>query len=345
MHPLWARRTLKSADPNATVLDPFCGGGTVLIEARRQGLAALGNDINPVALRLARLRTANGPDLELLRTEGERCAEGCSKRRNTPFSQLASGETRLPRHVLAGLISLRDEIEQTQSPHIREILLFALSPLIDKFAARADRQAPRVSKGAVAKHFMNRVERWIEVYESMPDAAFGRVERADARWLPWKPESVDIVLTSPPYPGVLDYAGAQARRLQWLGHDHSMRGLVRKEIGRRSGNDDWADSMRRALLQISRVTKSGALVYMVVGDGVTRGQAVYTDRVLQSITRQLPLKFVASVSQIRPHFHNESSRAFSHRPRGEHFILWRRTGSTTRRPRTNSRSYSEDRDS
>ena len=326
MHPMWARRILEATREKSVIMDPFCGGGTVAIEARRMGHDALASDINPIALRLARLRTHAGPDLELLRQHAERCAEKCTKRRTTPFSELASGEKRLPRHVLAGLISLRDEIEHVDHPHIREVLLFAMSPLIDKFSSRADRPAPRVPKDAVPRHFLERVTRWADAYRDMPDVPNSHVERADARWLPWRPGSVDIVITSPPYPGVLDYVEAQSRRLRWLGRDASARGASRKEIGKRSGNDDWAESMRPAFQQISRSTHPESLVYMVVGDGVSRGRPVFTDRALQTVTRQLPLKFVASVTQLRPHFHQQTSHAFARRPRGEHLILWRRTG-------------------
>ncbi|AEJ40663.1 Modification methylase MvaI [Sulfobacillus acidophilus TPY] len=41
----------------STLLDPFCGAGTVLVEAARQGLEAWGNDLNPLALKIAQART------------------------------------------------------------------------------------------------------------------------------------------------------------------------------------------------------------------------------------------------------------------------------------------------
>ena len=40
------------------VLDPFCGSGTVLVEAMIAGRRAVGTDLNPLAVRLARLKTA-----------------------------------------------------------------------------------------------------------------------------------------------------------------------------------------------------------------------------------------------------------------------------------------------
>jgi hypothetical protein len=48
---------LRALKPDAqTLLDPFCGAGTVLVEAAHQGLAPWGNDLNPLALRMPGLR-------------------------------------------------------------------------------------------------------------------------------------------------------------------------------------------------------------------------------------------------------------------------------------------------
>src|SRR5262249_30208950 len=59
MHPLTARRLVEAfSRPGDAVLDPFCGSGTVLVEARLAGRGAVGVDANPLAVRLARLKTA-----------------------------------------------------------------------------------------------------------------------------------------------------------------------------------------------------------------------------------------------------------------------------------------------
>ncbi len=71
LHKYWARkphnvvaaflRTL--VPPGGAVLDPFCGSGVVLAEARALGLRATGIDLNPAAALLADV-TANPPDPE-----------------------------------------------------------------------------------------------------------------------------------------------------------------------------------------------------------------------------------------------------------------------------------------
>ena len=59
MHPAVAQTVLRelSIGGGATVLDPFCGSGTVMVEAMRAGWHSLGSDLNPMALRLARVKT------------------------------------------------------------------------------------------------------------------------------------------------------------------------------------------------------------------------------------------------------------------------------------------------
>ena len=51
-----ARREIeKSTDGNPPpILDPFCGGGTIPLEAQRLGLKALGGDLNPVAVLISK---------------------------------------------------------------------------------------------------------------------------------------------------------------------------------------------------------------------------------------------------------------------------------------------------
>src|SRR5262245_8312440 len=66
-HPLLARRLADSLSPQKTVLDPFVGSGTTLIEAARRGARGFGVDINPLAIALSRLKTSVFSEGELQR--------------------------------------------------------------------------------------------------------------------------------------------------------------------------------------------------------------------------------------------------------------------------------------
>src|SRR4051812_48600424 len=48
-HPTTARRLIEDLSPDdGIVLDPFCGSGTILVEAMLAGRSAIGSDLNPV---------------------------------------------------------------------------------------------------------------------------------------------------------------------------------------------------------------------------------------------------------------------------------------------------------
>ena len=52
------RELLKLACPNApTVIDPFCGGGSTLLEAQRLGLRTIGSDLNPIPVLITTVLT------------------------------------------------------------------------------------------------------------------------------------------------------------------------------------------------------------------------------------------------------------------------------------------------
>ena len=63
LHPVTAARLIEGlSKPGDVVLAPFCGSGTVLVEARRLGRAARGVDSNPLAIELAWLKTLGLPE-------------------------------------------------------------------------------------------------------------------------------------------------------------------------------------------------------------------------------------------------------------------------------------------
>ena len=50
-------------DDLPTVYDPFCGGGSTLVEAQRLGLPAAGSDLNPVPVLITRVLTELVPQV------------------------------------------------------------------------------------------------------------------------------------------------------------------------------------------------------------------------------------------------------------------------------------------
>ena len=341
MHPAWVRHVLAELPEDAVVYDPFCGSGTVLVEASEAGHPSFGSDINGMAVRIAKHRTRRRREefLERFAASAVELHAGAAHRRETKFGALAKDENHFPPHVLAQLISLRDEIERVPDPQGREAALMTFSGLLPKFAARRSRPAPEVNRRAVRDHFLRRAEQatyaWADhteaIESSHPGLGSPRIERADARRAPWETASADAVISSPPYPGVYDYALEQRLRSKWLHDDRWVREARRNEIGRRGadGAGDWGFGMLDALGETCRIAKPGAPVYLVIGDGAVDRRAVRVSRLLQHIqdrvdADELPLKPIAAVGQTRPNFHGPSSAAFRDYPRREYLVLLER---------------------
>ncbi|HEY6879063.1 MAG TPA: DNA methyltransferase, partial [Polyangiales bacterium] len=117
MHWLTAQRALEAVNVDgARVLDPFCGSGTVLIEARVRGLSAMGIDLNPLAVRLSRLKSnpmnaAQRGQLASLASELREASEERVQARENVRAQLPPSELRwYEPHVLKELAGLLDLI-------------------------------------------------------------------------------------------------------------------------------------------------------------------------------------------------------------------------------------------
>lgn len=339
-HPAWAQQILREVGPHEVILDPFCGSGTVLAETSLAGRPSRGADVNSIALRIAVLRTTRQSEAFL--AEVARAAEmvhrKAAHRPRSPYGILAKGEKRFPPHVLTQLINLRDSIDEVRDPEVREVLLLSMTPLLGKFGRKTGRPAPEVGRRAVRDTFMRRVENTTmqmadyatAVPEHLPDPD---IRLADAREQPWERGEIDVVITSPPYPGVYHYAAEQGLAAAWLmpaGTNEDLLAAARKtEMGRRGARPgSWEGAMRWVLRSLGKVVRPGGRMYFVVGDGAEDFKPVFVDDVLGALVREpdIPFRVVAACSQERPHFHGPTRNLFHRRPRREHLVLFERSG-------------------
>jgi DNA modification methylase len=145
--------------------------------------------------------------------------------------------------------------------------------------------------------------------------------------------SASLIVTSPPYPGVYDYASQHAARLQFLGL--STGDFERGEIGSRRKLDAlphaaavsfWETDLGKCVAAMRRVLDVRGVAVLILADSVVASRPVFADRVIANVSAKTGMKVVASAAQVRPHFHAESRRAFVAKPRREHVIVLARDG-------------------
>ncbi len=363
LHPATARvlaELLAHHSPKNTVLvDPFCGSGTTLVEARAAGMRAVGTDLNPLAVLVARAKTWTVPQRQRNAMRdlgheiaGQALAAGKAARRsgaepapqrkpkgfdpNARNRRLASWFAPHVRRELE-LIAMTIEDHREDDAEIADVLTACLSAILYKVSSRASDTdttwVPKnVPRGAASRHFAQRVDL---LHAGLSD--LGRaggppdVFEADARRLhEHVPDgSAAAVLTSPPYAGTYDYAEHQRLRFDFLGLRH--RALDEGEIGSRRSFDAagpvaeraWHDALTNSLRSISRALSPGGYAAVVIGDSWAGGRAMYAlDDVRSSITDELGV--AAWASQLRPMLGTGERRAFEGRAKAEHVILLRR---------------------
>jgi len=334
MHWATAERLLAGLDmAGSHVLDPFCGSGTVLVEARVAGYAASGTDLNPLAIALSRLKTQPFDGAlrgQLVRTASEVRARSEERvqarvpvRAKLEPKELAWYEV----HVLKEMAGLLEEIDATEEARIRGALRLVFSSLVVKFSKQRSDTAEeaverRLRKGLVSEFFERKTlelaDRMRE-YERVARGPLPTVREGDARRLPdLIDRPVDLIVTSPPYGNTYDYVNHHARRFAWLGINPQ--NLEAGEIGaRRRGTspDRFARELGFALKSMAQVMRRDAMLVMLMGDGEHAGTRVPADVLVAEVASELGFEPLAAATQARPDFRGGTER-------GEHLMALRK---------------------
>jgi SAM-dependent methyltransferase len=217
------------------VLDPFCGRGTTLYAARLAGRQAVGIDINPVAVAIARAKTAQATPIAVTRLAKRILRGTCGV--DTPrgeFWEWAFHPSTL-REVTALREGLRTCTDSPTAQLLRALLLGVLhGPRNKRAPSYLSNQMPRTyaSKPAYAVRYwrkhglapdrvdtMDVIERRAKhVLNDCPPRKPGRVVLGDAaRSIMALRQRFDLVITSPPYYGMRTYVSDQWLRNWFVG--------------------------------------------------------------------------------------------------------------------------------
>lgn len=355
MHPLIARRVIAARlrDESATgspfpiLLDPFCGSGSVAVEAMRAGAAFVGNDISPIALEITWVRTRCWPPkrCRLVETRAARvvriAAELARESRRPPAWLKAEASWYDP-PVLRDVWALRDAIEAEPDGDLRRILRMVLSSILVKVSRQVsdattvrDRHHRPAGPGAALHMFRRRAHELRGQLDALrEDLAVRGIQPREPRLLHGdarttrlaEPDTAALVLSSPPYLGTYDYLFHHARRYAMLGLPTGY--ADRNEIGARrrasrsttAAIEQYATDLGEALARMKEAVAPGRSIVLLLGDGTVGGQVVRADLLVQRLAAKAGLILVAIASQRRPNWLVGKAGP----PRAEHLIELRK---------------------
>lgn len=348
MHPETAAALVGDLSlPGQAILDPFCGSGTVVVEARRLGRAGIGSDANPLAVELSRFKvraTSESERAQLVEAAAGVAEHAEDRRRGKKGATRRYGredERLFDPHVLLELDGLRQGIELAP-PASHDALRMVLSAILVKVSRKAgdtsDRETPRrLASGFTIRLFAAKARELAERLDALdrqipPSAPAARIIASDARRLKGVgASSIDLVVTSPPYPGVYDYGAQHQLRLRWLGLDAVRFG--RAEIGARrrytdlshqAARDLWGRELGDVFASMRRVLRPEGRLAIVIGDAALQDRPLLADESVTEIATRSGFRWVATASQSRPHVHAPTRRAFGGEPRREHVLVFQK---------------------
>lgn len=231
------------------VLDPFCGCGTLLLEAAMGGVAAVGVDINPIGCMIARAKIAS---LRLAERSIEKMHAVFCERHSVILEDPPIGRRDLeylrrwfPEENLAQILELESKMRAFFSGNAQLFLRTVLSDILKQFSWQAPgeqriRRRKDIPPCNVREVFRERlvfhltkIERLRALRKFTPPKA--EVKVGDARDLPLPDKSIDCVVTSPPYATALPYIDADRLSLFYfsLVDRKNFSDLERRSIGNR----------------------------------------------------------------------------------------------------------------
>ncbi len=346
MAPSIIQRRLKSKK-SLCVVDPMAGSGTTLVASRLHGHRALGFDTDPLALLIAKA-WASDIDPKQLRLLAARVLSNAQRRyasitKGSAYPRGADEETRAfvrfwfdPTNRRQ-LTALSTSISSVRDMTIQAVLWCAFSRMIVtkdagvSLAMDVSHSRPHkafdIAPVTPFARFPRAVEQILRASHfsegaSLPKAS---VRRGDARKIPLKDRTADLVITSPPYVNAIDYLRGHKLSLVWMGHPVSeLRNLRSRNIGSEKfqappDNAERAKAIQReignftalplrvqrmllqyfhdmdgVLGEVSRILKRTGNAVVVVGNSTIRGIHIPNSKILSRIARRHNLHLVSA---------------------------------------------------
>ena len=277
IHPFPARmaseialRALSEVPVGGIVCDPMCGSGTVLREASNRGFTAIGRDIDPLAILIAKVWNTPIDANRLLHVSNVVLADAASVRGQNCGRDWLYGDLETTEFVRywfaqsqrAQLRKLAIVLQQRRGPIANALRLALSRTIITKsggasLASDISHSRPHRTRETnefdVFAGFAKSVRSIATALERDPPSGSAIVRRGDATKLRWPGErSVDAIITSPPYGSGIDYLRGHKLALVWLGHTiSSLREIRSGSIGTQRGLEIGNEVRRREIAEIA----------------------------------------------------------------------------------------------
>ena len=283
-HPQMIRALLNiiGLEAGDTVLDPFIGSGTTAVEAQLLGINCIGIDVSPLCVLQSRVKTES---VEVL-------------------SQINEWKDKVIKSIGSSLFNLEgknidDVINSIPDEKVRNFYMMVKLVAISDNVRRKKKFFDSFMRNLDL--MLHSVADYAEIVRKL-NIKLGKVDIkiGDARALPLDDNSVDGIVTSPPYSIALDYVSNDAHALKELGYD--LREIREEFIGVRGKGhkriDLYNEDMKQCLKEMYRVLKPKKYAVIIIGNATYMGQEVNTVEFIINYAEKIGFKLIKNIDKI-----------------------------------------------
>ncbi|MBI2660489.1 hypothetical protein HYX07_04975 [Candidatus Woesearchaeota archaeon] len=275
------------------VLDPFCGRCTTVFEANQLGRIGFGVDVSPLGLEIAKAKRENVKLIEVINRLKEIDFSKERKEDYEEFKNIYHPKT------YSQLLNIRSQLKDTPVDNlIQAIILGRLHGHSDAFfsvwtfnviSLAKDRIKNQAEKRGIKPEFRDIVPRIIKkAKEVMSDSIIeqpkSRLWRADSRKMGFiDSNSVDLIVTSPPFLNVVNYIDDNWLRFWFLGFDKEK---LRKKLIQTDNLAEYTEFVKDSMKEMYRVLKHNKNCIIEVGDIKHKSKKLYMDHLIVPLAEQ-----------------------------------------------------------
>ena len=283
-HPQMIRALLNiiGVERGDTVLDPYIGSGTTAVESQLLGINCIGVDVSPLCVLQGRVKTESIQVLQEIREWKEEVIAGAK-----PSLLNLEGK------------NIDDIINSIENEKVRNFYRMAkLVALSEKTRRRRE----------FSKSFLKKLNVMIDsvsdfdliVKELHLELGKIDIKEGDSRALRMKDETIDGIVTSPPYSIALDYVKNDEHAFEEMGYD--LGEMREKFMGLRGKLKDrinlYNEDLKKSLAEMCRVLKPSKFAVIIIGNARYDGKEVKTVEFTIDRAEKLGLKLVRNIDKI-----------------------------------------------